>query len=231
MNLTGWLTDILNFVFPATCHVCDGSLAPHERFACSHCLNILPRTGFHRRPLNPMEERFAGHFPFEHATGHFFYTRDSALSILIHDMKYRHFPAIGEMLGELVAQELFTSGFFNEMDMIIPMPMHFLKQASRGYNQTHHIAKGISRATGISIAYNLKASHPHKTQTSLTPDQRRLNTTGIFTVEKPDQLAGKNILLVDDICTTGSTLSSAGKILTDASPSIKLHILTLGVTF
>lgn len=226
-----WLTDLLNFAFPATCHICDCKLAPHERFACSHCLASLPRTGFHRREMNPMEERLAGKFPFTRATGHFFYTRDSALSTLIQDMKYRHFPGIGDMLGRIAGEELFPSGYFSDIDIILPVPMHFLKQARRGYNQTHHIANGISKATGIPVSFTLKATHSHKTQTSMTQQQRLENTSGIFAVDNPAQLKGKGILLVDDVCTTGSTLISAASAIVAAVPSARISVFTLGVTF
>lgn len=229
--MTGWLNDILNFAFPATCHVCDGKLAPHERFACSHCLAALPRTGYHRRSPNPMEERLAGKAQFIKATGHFFYTRGSALSILIQDMKYRRFPGIGEMLGRIAGEELFASGFFADTDIILPVPMHFFKQARRGYNQTFHIAKGISEATGIPVSTALKASRPHKTQTSMTLQQRFDNTSGIFSLPDPSSLANKGILLIDDVCTTGSTLISAASAINKALPATSISILTIGVTF
>lgn len=226
-----WLDDILNFAFPATCHVCDGKLAPHERFVCAHCLAALPRTGFHRSEMNPMEEKLAGKVNFERATGHFFYTRDSALSKLIQDMKYRHYPGIGNILGETVARELFPSGFFNGIAFIIPVPMHFLKQARRGYNQTHHIAEGISSATGIPIAHALKAIRPHKTQTSMTQEQRLENTSGIFSLHKPETLENKRVVIVDDVCTTGSTIASAASAIIAEAPSCRVTLLTIGVTF
>lgn len=229
--MNNWLRDLLNVLLPPVCHACGATLAPHERFACSHCLSQLPRSGYHRRRLNPMEERFAGQFPFERATGHFFYTRDSALSTLIQDMKYRRFPDIGNMLGNLAASELFTTGFFVGIDLIMPVPMHFWKQVKRGYNQTHHIAAGISAATGIPIGFNLKAVRSHKTQTAMTAEQRLVNTTGLFALKHPEELNGKGILLIDDICTTGSTLRSAAEATLAANPSCKLTLMTIGVTF
>lgn len=226
-----WLNDFLNVLLPPVCHACGSRLAPHERFVCSHCLGQLPRTGYHRRQLNPMEERFAGQFPFDRATGHFFYTRDSALSALIQDMKYRRFPAIGAMLGALVASELYTTGFFSDVDCVIPVPMHWLKQMRRGYNQTVHIASGISAATSIPVCQDLKAVKSHKTQTSMTAEQRLSNTAGLFKLFNPQNIEGKRILLVDDICTTGSTLRSAAQAILEDAPNCKISMLTVGVTF
>lgn len=226
-----WLKDLLNFAFPKQCHVCGAKLAPHERFACTHCLDSLPRTGFHHRDMNPMEERLAGHFPFVRASGHFFYTRDSAMSVLMQDMKYRHFPDIGNLLGEIMGRELFPTGFFNDIDLIVPMPMHKVKQAIRGYNQVHHIADGVSTATGIPVIQALKAIKPHRTQTSLSREQRLNNTTGIFKLQNPSGLHGKGVLLIDDVCTTGATMSSAGVLVSKEAPTARISVLTLGVTF
>lgn len=177
-----------------------------------------------------MEERFAGLFQFEKATGHFLYNRDSALSSLIQDMKYRHFPSIGNMLGELVAAELFSTGFFFGVELIVPVPMHYWKQIKRGYNQTHNIAEGISTITNIPVNKSLKAIRSHKTQTSLTKEKRLKNTKGIFRVVQPEEINGRHILLVDDVCTTGATLISSADAIWQAKPSA-LTILTLAVTF
>lgn len=190
------VSHLLNVLFPRECHVCGNNLAPHERFACTACLSQLPRTGYHRRKMNPMEERFAGQFPFRKATGHFFYTRDSALSRLVQDMKYRNFPAIGEMLGALAGSELFTTGFFSDIDVIVPVPMHYFKQAVRGYNQTHHIARGLGEATSLPVEHALKSQRPHRTQTSLSREERLANTSDLFAVTDPGLIRGKTCCLL-----------------------------------
>ena len=178
-----------------------------------------------------MEEKFAGHFPFIAATGHFFYSKDSSLSQLIQDMKYRNFPSIGDKMGEIAGKELFISGFLQDVDVIVPLPMHFWKQARRGYNQTDHIAAGISKATGVPVQSILKMVHTRKTQTMLSRSERLANASNLFAVRKkaPD-LNDKGVLLVDDICTTGATMSSAAKTLTDAYPGMRLYLFSMGVT-
>ena len=223
--------DILNVIFPSVCHICGKPLAPHERFACSDCIAKLPRTGYHRKKMNPMEERFAGQFPFQAATGHFFYNRDSSLSILIQDMKYRNFPSIGNMLGELSARELLSSGFLSDIEAIVPVPMHFLKRAKRGYNQTDHIAQGIAKVIGVPVIPALKMIRRHKTQTNLTQTKRLLNSENLFELKNINPIKGKNILLVDDVCTTGSTLRSAGKVISDTGVVGGMSIFSVGVTF
>ena len=180
---------------------------------------------------NAMEQRFMGQFPYRQATGHFFYSRGSELAVLMHDLKYHRFPGLARYLGEVVATELLPTGFLSDIDVVVPVPMHPLKQARRGYNQTIEIARGISRVTSIEVAQNLRAVKSHRTQTSMTLEQRLKNTQGVFGVRRPDELDGKGVLLIDDVCTTGATLSAAATALTEACPNIELSLLTLGVTF
>lgn len=226
-----WLNDVINLLYPPQCHLCGNDLTQSERFVCNPCMESLPRTGYHRKPRNPMEEKFAGQFPFKAATGHFFYSRDSELVQLIQDMKYRNFPSIGDKMGELAGKELFISGFLNDVEVIVPVPMHFLKKARRGYNQVEHIARGIGRAAGLPVVDALKMVRQRKTQTSLSGIERLSNAEGLFALRKNMNLSDKGVLLVDDICTTGATIGSAAKALTDFSPNIKLYIFTLAVTF
>lgn len=225
------LTSVAEFIFPRCCHLCESKLTDDENYICSTCLSRLPRTHYHRNPMNPMEQRFAGKFPFESATGHFFYARDSDLSILMQDLKYRHYRGLAKELGHLVGKELYLTSFLADIDCIIPIPIHFIKKAKRGYNQTEEIASGIEAATSIPIKTNLIASRPHKTQTSLTHQQRQTNTQGIFSVKEPQELSGLHILLLDDVCTTGATLTSAAETLLSSNPDIHLSLLTIGVTF
>ena len=226
-----WIDDLMNLFFPAECHICGNDLSPDERFICGPCIESLPRTGYHRNRHNPMEERFAGQFPFVAATGHFFYSRDSSLSQLIQDMKYRNFPSIGNKMGEIAGKELYTAGFLNEIDIIVPLPMHFLKQAKRGYNQTVHIARGISKASGIEVMDALKMTRQRKSQTALSRSRRLENANSLFVSKKGIDLNNKGVLIVDDICTTGATMGAAAKAITDAFPSVRLYIFALGVTF
>ena len=229
--MKNWWNDILNLIYPAECHLCGHTLGVHERFICTACMETLPRTGYHRHLRNPMEERFAGQFPFVAATGHFFYSRDSSLAQLIQDMKYRHFPSIGNKLGELAGKELYISGFLNDIDVIVPVPMHFIKKARRGYNQTDHICAGIGKAGGLPVVDALKMTRQRKTQTMLSRTKRLNNAENLFAPRNKTDLNGKGVLLVDDICTTGATLGSAAKALTDRYEGLRLYLFALGVTF
>lgn len=226
-----WIDDILNLFFPAQCHLCGQELAPHERFLCTPCVEKLPRTGYHRDPRNPMEQRFAGQFPFVAATGHFFYSKDSSLSQLIQDMKYRNFPSIGVKLGKIAGKELYTAGFLSDIELIVPLPMHFLKQARRGYNQAERIASGIGEVSGLPVEKAIRMTRMRKTQTSMSREERLSNAYSLFAINRGTDLSGKGVLLVDDICTTGATMGSAAKTLADSFPGIRLYLFALGITF
>lgn len=226
-----FLTSVADFIFPRECHLCGGMLDSQTRFVCPACMAEMPRTLYHRMKDNPMERRFMGQFRYRAATGHFFYSRGSKIASLMQDLKYRHFSGLAHFLGETVASELLPTGFLSDIDYIMPLPMHFIKKARRGYNQTEIISQGISAVAGIPVASNLRAVRPHRTQTALSLEQRLLNTRDIFHVVRPEELKGKTILLVDDVCTTGATMGSAAMTLCEAAPDVELVLLTVGVTF
>lgn len=228
--MKGILTDIADFFMPRTCHLCGCTLRDTERTFCVRCIETLPRSLYHLMPLNPMERRFAGIVPFVRATGYFIYSRNSELAAAIHDMKYRQFPSVGRRLGEIVGEELHMSGFFNGADCIAPVPMHWWKKCRRGYNQVDHIADGLSTATGLPVVNVLQAARSHKTQTAMTLQQRIENLKGSFRVSDTDALRGKGLVLVDDVCTTGSTLRALAEEVIAAVPDCRLFLLSLSVT-
>ncbi len=220
-----------DLVFPRVCHLCGNRLNDGDKYLCPLCLSRLPRTRYHRTDMNPMEHRFAGLFPFEHAAGHFFYSTKSGLATLMQDLKYHHYRGLARYIGEVMGQELYTTPFLSDIDLIIPIPMYFLKKARRGYNQTEEIAKGLGSATGIPIKTILKAVKPHKAQAKLSGERRIHNIKDIFRIDNADLISGKHVLLLDDVCTTGTTLTKAAETILAASPTTRISLLTVGVTF
>ena len=223
------LHDIIALLLPRKCHVCKCHLARHEQHVCQRCLSQLPTTHYHRITLNPMEQRFAGVVKFQKATAMYIYTRDSGVATIIQDFKYKGFPSLARFMGRTMAEQLLTTGFFNDIDLIIPIPLHFTKHAKRGYNQSHMLAKGISSVIDRPVSTTLYASKSHSTQTSKDHYQRWQNTRDIFSVRHPDELKGRHILLVDDVCTTGATLIAAAQAVLRI-PDTQVSILTLAAT-
>lgn len=230
---------LVDLFLPRECHICGRKLLDDEEYLCTSCIGRLPITGYERywtnlnglnTDLNPMEQRFAGQLPLDRACAPYFYTRDSSIATLVHDFKYRGFSKLAVLMGRIGAGALQGSGLFDGVDLIVPVPIHWMKKRRRGYNQTEMIARGVSEVTGIPVERQLRAVRPHRTQTSLTPGQRSANTRNLFAIRNPEALKGKRVMLLDDICTTGATLLSAGEaIAASTNNNVRISIFTLGV--
>ena len=223
-QLAGSVGDVLS---PRRCAVCGNVLGGDEQHLCRRCLMELPRTGYHKVPFNAMEQLFAGKVPVERATAFFYYEKGSPYAAILHDMKYRHVPTMGRYLASLAAAELQASGFFDGVEVIVPVPLHITKLAQRGYNQSEYLARGIADELGIPYVELLKAVRPHSTQTHKGAIERWQNIQGNYALKKDaDRLAGKHILLVDDVITTGSTLCVCASLLKEI-PEVKVSLFTL----
>ncbi len=220
------LRDLFDFFLPRRCHVCGAILNDSERYLCISCRSHLPRTLYHTLPLNPMEEKLAGGVPFERATAHFYYAHDSAVAQLVQDFKYRQFPGLARELGRVVGEELLPTGFFNDIHILEPIPLHLLKYGRRGYNQAEELAIGICEATGLQLGDHLRARRYHTTQTRLSAEEREKNVSGYFAVCHGEELENLGVAVIDDVCTTGSTLRNAGAALSGI-PGLRLYYLTL----
>lgn len=229
VNFNELITGLSEVLLPRLCHLCDSPLSTDERFICAFCAETLPRTGYERTPLNPVAERFAGKIPFDKATGHFQYARESGFAQLTQDFKYRHFSGLAKELGRMAANELLYSGFFDGIEALVPVPMFFFKRIKRGYSQTHCIARGICDVTDIPVIEALSMPSPRKSQTRKPLNSRRQMPQSAFRLIAPDEIRGRRILLVDDICTTGTTIMAAASALLTANPE-SLSIFTLAAT-
>ena len=206
---------------------------------CSECLLKLPRTNYHVRPENPMEQLFWGSFPLVHATAFFYYHQGTATSEILYLLKYAHCPEIGEYMASVFAQEILLDErrsncqFFSGIDYIIPLPLNPKKRKVRGYNQCDSICRGLSRVTGIPVLSDVvERTVSNATQTRKSRVERELNVEHIFRLtdvkEKRTLLCGKHVLLVDDVCTTGATLKSFAQTFSEI-PDLRISILTLGL--
>ncbi|MCF8241039.1 MAG: ComF family protein [Melioribacteraceae bacterium] len=113
---------------------------------------------------------------------------------------------MGLYLGGLLSQEFSDTITEWKIDYIIPVPLHTLKKSERGYNQSYYISKGLSKKTGIPVVKNLLSRNRYtSTQTTLNKQDRKLNIEGAFRVKSKRNLKSKNILILDDVVTTGAT--------------------------
>ncbi len=129
----------------------------------------------------------------------------------MHALKYRNEPALGVMLGNVYGDRLLTGNLQNAFDLIVPIPLHASRKSKRGYNQSAKFAEGLSQKLGIRFSDELiERKVKTTTQTRKTKLKRWQNVTDVFHVNDREQLAGKNILLVDDVITTGATIEACG---------------------
>lgn len=224
-----WLSSFLHLFFCRQCAVCGESLQESEEAICLKCNMDLPRTDYHLRADNPVERMFWGKFPLERATSYCFYHKGSDFRQILHQLKYGDRKDLGEVMGRFMAAELAGSGFFRDVDVIVPVPLHPRKLQMRGYNQSECIAKGIAMVTGIPIDVSSVVRGKYtQTQTSKSVYERWENVGGIFRLHHPECWAGKHILLVDDVLTTGATTTACADAFREVD-GVRISVLTLAV--
>ena len=220
---------LLDLISPRLCVVCGQRLTVSEETICSKCNLHLPRTGFQQDPYeNEMAKLFWHQIPIERATALFYYEAHSETANILYELKYKSHPEIGEVMGRMMAKELQSSGFFDEIDGIIPVPLAKKRLRQRGYNQSLEIAHGISEMTGLPI-YNkvVRRNAFEGSQTSKGRWERNENVEGVFELKDATAIQGKHILIVDDVVTTGATVIACAQELCKAG-SIKVSVLALG---
>ena len=220
---------LLDLIAPRLCVVCGHRLTVTEEVICAKCNFHLPRTDFHRDAYeNEMAKLFWAQIPVEKATAFFYYEAHSETANIIYELKYKNHPEIGEVMGRIIAKELQPSGFFDEIDGIIPVPLAKKRLRQRGYNQSEEIALGVSEITGLPIYHKVvKRKIFQGSQTSKGRWERNENVEKVFSLTDAASIRGKHLLLIDDVVTTGATIIALGKELAKAG-NIKLSILALG---
>lgn len=226
MNL--W-TELGELLFPRLCPICGKKLLLTEQALCTSCLTGLPYTHILNSPGNEIERSFWGRFPIRRASSLFYYARGSKASSLLHAMKYHGAQTACIRMGELIASELQPSGFFDGVDCLIPVPLHPKRRQTRGYNQSELLARGIASLTGIPVCTNaLQRIHHNPTQTHKHGYERWLNAEDLFALSDNASLTlrHKHIMLVDDVLTTGATLTACADALVSI-PGIQISLVTL----
>lgn len=220
---------LLDLLAPRLCVVCGRRLSPTEQVLCASCNMHLPRTGFqHDAQDNILARLFWGIIPVERAAALFYYEASSKNSNILYDLKYHDHPEIGEEMGRLLAREFTEAGFFDGIDLIVPVPLARSRERHRGYNQSRCIAEGISSVTGLTVYDRaVRRTVFEKSQTQMRHWERQENVEGVFQLVDAEAVRGRHLLLVDDVVTTGATMAACARELLTAG-DIKLSLLALG---
>ncbi len=218
--------NFINLIYPLICPVCGTQLVHGEKIICTHCLLHMPRSNYHLFDDNPVAKAFWGRVNIENATAYFLFEKGSKYQKLIHKLKYKGRENIGLELGRMFGDVL-KETVFQQVDYIVPVPLHFKKLKKRGFNQSELITRGMSE--GMEKEQDTKTLIRHianPTQTRKTRVERWENVEGIFHLKNPQQYNNKHILLVDDVLTTGATLEACADAVLKA-PGAKVSIAVL----
>ena len=256
------LTAVLDLLIPRKCIVCEKTLGINELYLCRECHNDIPHTYYWLRKFNPMADKFNAliqeelermsldgthpyHEEYAYATALFFYRADSDYSHISQQLKYHSNIPAGKFFGQQLGARLARAEHLADVDAVIPIPLHWTRKWSRGYNQAEVIAREVATALGVDLRTDiLERCRRTRTQTKLSIEGKATNVNGAFRV-RPDivQSSGsgtkkadasvisdlKHLLIIDDIFTTGSTALACYSALRKIfPPSVRISIATLG---
>ncbi|TVR83353.1 MAG: ComF family protein [Saprospirales bacterium] len=222
------ISNIVDLIFPNLCPACLSEQPLHNHFVCLNCLSDLPFTHHYQNTLeNELAMAFWGRLPLSGAASILYFSKDGKAKQLLQRIKYEGRRDIGIETGKIMGHYLKQSSMIENIDLIIPVPLHPRKKAKRGFNQCDLLAQGLSETTGIPTDFNaIIRSRNNPSQTSLSRENRFHNSQSLFKVTNPEKVNGKSILLIDDVITTGATLESCGRELLEAGCA-NLYISTL----
>ncbi|MCA0429879.1 MAG: ComF family protein [Bacteroidetes bacterium] len=201
-----FINDFLSLIFPRNCEACLDVLYKHEQFMCNKCLINLPNSvNQHKSKINLI---FAGRIPVKNTFCLYVFLKDGKVQKLLHSIKYQEQNELAEFIGNQFALKFKND--LNDLDCIIPIPLHAKKLKQRGFNQSEIFAKGISKQSNLPIiSNNLIRETNTRTQTKKRKYERWQNVEGVFSLTNPNELINKHVLLVDDVITTGATIEAA----------------------
>ena len=217
---TDIIRDFVSLIYPNYCAACADALVKGETLICTRCASQMPQTNYHLDADNPLKNRLVSRINIRYAMALFRFSKSGRVQGILHSLKYKQQPELGVMLGNLYGDRLAEAGLKTAFELIIPVPLHSSRRRKRGYNQSAKFAEGLAQMLGIPFSDDImERKIKTETQTRKTKLNRWQNVNEVFEVRNSDCVQNKNILLVDDVVTTGATLEAAGQCLLQAGCS------------
>lgn len=208
---------------------CEGELIEESQLICIDCRHSLPVTNFHFDDSDYVKKVFYGRLQLENATALLRFHKKGIVQQLMHNLKYRGHEEIGELLGNWLGEELKTLKNYQDIDVVIPVPLYKRNLKKRGYNQVEKFGRCIANALNSSYLDDiLVKTTATKTQVFKKREARWQRSNQIFAIQNEDQLKGKHILLVDDIITTGATIEACANVLNKTYQN-RLSVATMAI--
>ena len=231
-DVSSVVLDVASLILPRTCLACGRVLLENEGCLCLACRYNMPMTDFIKRKENPMRSLFGNMLPIESAVALYWFVDGTDWQRVIHNFKYRGRWFFAQKLGEWMGEELRDSGNFDDIDLIIPIPLHYRRRLARGYNQSEQLALGVGRKMEVKCDFGaVRRAVYNESQTLKSRKERWDNVEEIFEVRRAHKLRGRHILLIDDVTTTGATMSScAESIFRACEGDVRISIATLAVS-
>ena len=202
---------ISHLLFPHNCLGCATDVLNNDDLICARCATELPTTNYFKAANNPIEKTFYGRVKVENAAAGFYFTKQSLMQHLLQQLKYKGNKEVGIYLGKLIGYELQKSNRFDDVEVLIPLPLNAKKEFKRGYNQSMLICQGIASIWQKPVLKDAVIRTVFtETQTNKTRINRWENMDGVFAIANEKALEGKHILLVDDVVTSGATFEACG---------------------
>ena len=224
------VSDIENLIFPNECYSCEKELSRFENHLCSFCEIDLPLTNFHLFDgESPTDKLFWGRVNITNTYSHLFFEKNKTSQTILFNLKYKNKPELGVYFGEKIGENIIKIKGLENIDAIIPVPLHHKKEFIRGYNQSEVLAIGINNILNKTLDLKTVQRTKHSaSQTKKSRFQRWDNVNEIFKVSEKIKHY-KHIVIVDDVITTGSTIESIIHAIRKKNPDILISVVTLAV--
>lgn len=225
-----YFNSFLELFYPESCVFCQRPLLVSGTVLCHVCLSDLPFCRFSEFESNRAEVLFHGRADIQAVASLLYFRKKSVTQHLMHDLKYRGREDIGRLLGRMLADEMRSSGRFDTLDLVLPVPLHPAKKRKRGYNQVAEFGRCLSNTLDLPYCEDvLKRGRNGRSQTSKGRADRIRSLENVFYVGSSNELENKHILIVDDIITSGSTLETCSRLVLDV-PGTRVSLASMAYT-